>query len=157
MRARLLEALRLLAFVAIPALWGLSATAHEFVDVVLGAKWHEAVLPLPLVSLIAPARMLMALFATAASAIGRADLEVRNTLVGALVLPVAFLVGVQASLTGLAASWLVAIPLILAVTLPRTCAALGLSMSERAHSRAWAADRWCCDVRRGVRDARSTQ
>ena len=98
MRARLLEALRLLAFVAIPALWGLSATAHEFVDVVLGAKWHEAVLPLMLVSLIAPARMLMALFATAASAIGRADLEVRNTLVGALVLPVAFLIGVQASL-----------------------------------------------------------
>jgi len=130
MRARLLEALRLLAFVAIPALWGLSATAQEFVDVVLGARWHEAVLPLALVSLVAPARMLMALFATAASAIGRADLEVRNTLIGALVLPVAFLVGVQASLTGLAASWLVAVPLILAVTLPWTCAALGLSMSS---------------------------
>jgi teichuronic acid exporter len=128
MRARLLEALRLLAFVAIPALWGLSATAHEFVDVVLGAKWHEAVLPLLLVSLIAPARMLMALFATAASAIGRADLEVRNTLVGALVLPVAFLIGVQGSLAGLAASWLVAVPIILAVTLPWTCVALGLTM-----------------------------
>jgi O-antigen/teichoic acid export membrane protein len=127
MRARLLEALRLLAFVAMPTLWGLSATAHEFVDVVLGAKWHEAVLPLALVSLTAPARMLMALFATAASAIGRADLEVRNTFIGALILPVAFLIGVQASLPGLAASWLVAIPLILAFTLPRTCAALGLS------------------------------
>jgi len=130
MRARLPEALRLLAFVAIPALWGLSATAQEFVDVVLGARWHEAVLPLAVVSLVAPLRMLMALFATAASAIGRADLEVRNTLVGALVLPVAFLVGVQASLTGLAASWLVAVPIILAVTLPWTCAAMGLSTSS---------------------------
>ena len=45
---------QLLAFVAIPSLWGLSATAHEFVDVVLGAKWHEAVLPLMLVALTAP-------------------------------------------------------------------------------------------------------
>jgi teichuronic acid exporter len=128
MRARLLEALRLLAFVAIPALWGLSATAHEFVDVVLGARWHEASLPLALVSLIAPARMLMALFATAASAIGRADLDVRNTLVGALILPVAFLIGVQGNLNGLATSWLAGIPIILALTLPRTSSALGLSL-----------------------------
>jgi O-antigen/teichoic acid export membrane protein len=128
LRARLQDALRLLAFVAIPALWGLSAVAHEFVDVVLGAQWHEAILPLMMVSLVAPARMLMAVLGTAASAIGRADIELRNTVVGALILPVGFLIGVQGNLNGLAASWVVAIPLILALSLPKNCEVLGLSL-----------------------------
>jgi teichuronic acid exporter len=127
LRARLLEALRLLAFVAIPALWGLSAVALEFVDVVLGSQWHAAVLPLQLVSLVAPARMLMAVFATATDAIGRAGLELGNTIIGAIVLPVAFLIGVRFGLNGLAASWLIAIPLLLAINVRRTCGALGLT------------------------------
>jgi teichuronic acid exporter len=130
LRSRLQDALRLLAFVAIPALWGLSSVAHEFVDVVLGPKWHEAIVPLMMVSFVAPARMLVAVLGTAASAIGRADVELRNTIAGALILPVAFLIGVQGHLNGLAASWVVAIPLILAISLPRNCAVLGLSLRD---------------------------
>jgi O-antigen/teichoic acid export membrane protein len=123
-----LEALRLLAFVSIPALWGLSAVAHEFVDVVLGPSWHGAILPLALVSLMAPARMVMAVFGTAVSAIGRADIELRNMLVSSLILPVAFIVGVRWGVNGLAASWVIAMPLILAANLRRTCNALGMSV-----------------------------
>ena len=51
-------------------------------------------------------------------------------VVSALILPLAFVIGVQGHLTGLAMSWLIGIPLILALTLPRTCAALGLQLRE---------------------------
>ncbi|HKE97255.1 MAG TPA: lipopolysaccharide biosynthesis protein [Povalibacter sp.] len=128
LRAHLLDALRLLAFVAVPVLWGLSAVAYEFVDVVLGDKWHTAVATLQLVGLVAPARMFMAILATSVEAIGQAGIELRNTLISALILPTAFLIGVQWELIGLATSWLIAMPLILALNLRRTSRALGLSL-----------------------------
>lgn len=130
LRTRLLEALRLLALVSIPCLWGMSSVAPELVDAVLGPKWGSAVIALQLVSLVAPLRMLLAIFATALAAIGRAELELRNTTVGAVVMTVSFLTGVQWGLPGLAASWLVAVPVTAAICLPRTARALGLHLVE---------------------------
>jgi O-antigen/teichoic acid export membrane protein len=130
LRERLLSSFRLLSFAAIAALWGLSSVAREFVDVVLGPQWAAAVFTLQVVSFVAPLRMLMALLATAVAAIGRAELELRNTVVSAVVLPVAFLIGVQWGINGLAVSWLVATPIILAINLKRTCAPLGLTFGS---------------------------
>jgi teichuronic acid exporter len=130
LRARLLESLRLLAFIAIPALWGISAVAPEFIDVVLGEKWRAATLALQLVSLAAPLRMLAAVLATALAAIGRADVELRNTAVSAAILPLSFAIAVQWDVNGLAASWLVAVPLACAINFPRTSSALGLPLAQ---------------------------
>lgn len=130
LRQRLLDSSRMLALGAIPAMWGISAIAPEFVDVVLGKKWHPAIIALQLVSLVAPLRMLAAVLATALTGIGRADLELRNTLVSAIVLPTAFFIGAQWGLNGLALSWLVAIPIVFALNFPRTLRALGFSLGE---------------------------
>ena len=130
MRQRLLDSLRLLAFAAIPMFWGISAVAPEFVHVVLGKKWYPAIFALQVVSLVAPMRMLAAVFSTALAAIGRADLDLRNMLIGAVVLPAAFLIGVQWGLDGLAASWVAGIPIVFALNFPRTLAAIGLRQSQ---------------------------
>ncbi|MGQ0836551.1 MAG: lipopolysaccharide biosynthesis protein [Gammaproteobacteria bacterium] len=130
LRQRLLDSFRMLALVAIPALWGISAVAPEFVDVLLGPRWHPAITALQLVSLVAPLRMLAAILSTALTAVGRADLELRNTIVSAIVLPAAFLVGVQAGINGLAVSWLVAIPIIFALNFPRTLPELGFGFLD---------------------------
>ena len=132
MRERLLSSLRLLAFVAIPALWGISAAAPEFVDVILGERWHPAILPLQIVSFIAPLRLLAAVLATALAALGRADLELRNTIVSAIVLPIAFVIGVQHGLTALAASWLVGIPIVFVINFPLTWRTVGIRFRELA-------------------------
>lgn len=124
MRGALLDGVRMLALVAIPTLWGLSAVAPDLIDAVLGEKWHDAVFALQLISLVAPLRMLMAVLATATAAIGRAEVELRNTIVGVIVLPLAYLIGVQWGLNGLAAAWLVAVPLLLLLNFPRTSRAL---------------------------------
>jgi O-antigen/teichoic acid export membrane protein len=130
MRQRLLSSLRLLAFAAIPALWGISAAAPEFIDVILGDRWHGAIVPLQIVSFIAPLRMLSAVLATALAALGRADLELRNTIVSAIVLPIAFLIGVQHGLNGLAMSWLVAIPVTFAINFPLTWRTVGIELRQ---------------------------
>jgi teichuronic acid exporter len=129
-RARMLDAIRLLGFAGIPALWGIAAVAPEFVDVVLGPNWHSTIFPLIVVSLIAPLRMLVMVLATALAGLGRADLELRNTLASAVILVAAFLVGVHWHLNGLAVAWAVAMPLIIVVNFPRTLSALGIEAAQ---------------------------
>ena len=129
-RTRLLESLRLLAFMAIPSLWGIAAVAPEFVDIVLGAKWEPAITVLQLVSLAAPARMLAAVLATALLAIGAAEVELRNTVVGALILPASLAVGVHWNLDGLAASWGIGVLITCVLNFSRTSAALGLTLTQ---------------------------
>lgn len=132
LRLRLLHSLRLLALGAIAAMWGLCSVAPEFVDVVLGDQWRAAILPLQLASLVMPLRMLQMVLATALTGVGRADVELRNTIVGALVLPAAFLIGARFGLNGLAISWLIAIPIIFAANFPRTLPPLGFGFADLA-------------------------
>jgi O-antigen/teichoic acid export membrane protein len=126
----LLDSLRMLALAAVPGMWGISSVAPEFVDVVLGERWQQAIVPLQIVSFVAPLRMLSAVLATALTGMGRADLELRNTIVGAIVLPSAFFLGAKWGLNGLAFSWVCAIPLVLALNFPRTFGPLGLGVSD---------------------------
>lgn len=128
LRQRLLDSLRMLALAAIPGMWGMSCIAPEFVDAVLGDQWHEAILPLQLVSFVAPLRMLSAILSTALTGIGRADLEMVNTLVSAIVLPLAFFIGAQWGVQGLAFSWVIAIPIVFALNFPRTLRPLGFDV-----------------------------
>ena len=130
LRQRLLSSLRLLAVAAIPVMWGISAVAPEFVDVILGDRWQRAIFPLQIVAFITPLRMVQMVLATALTGVGRADIELRNTIVGAIVLPAAFLVGAQGSVDGLAVSWLIAIPVVSALNFPRTLPALGFRLAD---------------------------
>jgi teichuronic acid exporter len=134
MRERLSASLRLVTLAAIPALWGISATAPEFVDVVLGDRWHPAIPALQIVSLVAPLRLLLAILATVLAALGRADLELRNTFVGAIVLPFAFLVSARFGITALATSWLVAMPVVFAINFPPTWRTVGIRFGELLHA-----------------------
>lgn len=134
MRQRLLQAVRLLAAVAVPVLWGLSSVAQDLVAVVLGDKWDIAAVPLQLASLVVPFRMVAALFNTAVAAIGRAGTDLRNTIMAAVAWPASFAVGAHWGANGLAAAWLAAIPLTFMVNFPRTSRALGISFGSVARS-----------------------
>ena len=130
LRRGLLDGCRILTALSVPILWGLSATSPEIVAVALGPKWSSAVLPLQLVSLVVPLRMVSAAFATANLGIGRAGLDFRNNIVMAIVLPACFFVGTYWGVNGLAASWLVATPTVLALNFPRVAQALSTSVSD---------------------------
>ncbi len=130
LRQQLLRSLRLLAAAAIPTMWGLSSVADEFVDVILGEQWQRATIPLQVVSFVMPLRMFQAVFATALTAIGRADIELRNTIIGAVILPAAFVIGAEGGLNGLALAWLAGVPIVLAMNFPRTLRIFGFAVLE---------------------------
>jgi teichuronic acid exporter len=123
---RLVDATALLGLTTVPLLWGLSSVAPEFVRVVLGAQWIEAVTPLRLAAVVVPVQLLSNVFSTALTGLGRADVELRNMVTALVVTAGAVLVGVQAGATGLAAAACVASPLALALNVRRTNAVLCL-------------------------------
>jgi O-antigen/teichoic acid export membrane protein len=132
LRARLMDATRLMTVVSVPVLWGISAIAPELVHVVLGAKWARAVVPVQLLSLIVPLRMIHTIFATAIIGIGHARLNLWSSIVSGTVLPSAFFIGTHWGVNGLAASWLIAVPLSFTLNFWRLDRAFGVRKRDIA-------------------------
>jgi O-antigen/teichoic acid export membrane protein len=130
LRRQLLYGIRLLAFAAVPCLWGLGAVAPELVDVVLGEQWLVVVLPLQLIAIVTPLRMLSTLLATATAGLGRADVELVNTLVSLAVFVGAYLIGVRFGVGGLAAAYVAGSVVSFVLNVPRTLRVVGLSLAE---------------------------
>jgi O-antigen/teichoic acid export membrane protein len=108
--ASFLKAVRLIMLVTCPLYFGLAVVAGDAVTLVLGAKWAAMA---PLVSVLAlamPAMTLHILFAPALSAVGRPRISMQASLLGAVVMPVAFVVGLRWGAAGLAWAWLLAFP-----------------------------------------------
>ena len=130
MQQGLLKAIRLLAYLTLPLVYGLASVAPEFIPIALGPNWGDAVLPLQIVAVVIPLRMIAAFYATAIYGVGRADLGFRNTLVGAAILPFCFYVGAHWGAVGLAAGWLVGTPTVFWLNFRRSKDALGISFRQ---------------------------
>lgn len=117
---------RLVATYGFALCWGLAAVAPEFVLVVLGEKWRLSIVPLALLSLVAPMRMLCALHNTISTAAGVPQAATKELAFASVLIPAALLAGTWwAGLQGAAVAWVVAFPLVYLVSNALTCAALG--------------------------------
>jgi O-antigen/teichoic acid export membrane protein len=123
---------RLVMLVALPFYIGLAATADPLVATVLGPKWIEAAPMVRLLALAMPAMTMQVLFNPACDAIGRPGISLHMGIVGAVLMPACFLVGIQWGVTGLAASWLVGYPIYMVITAARVLPVLGLSARKLA-------------------------
>jgi O-antigen/teichoic acid export membrane protein len=118
---------RMVMLVAMPFYVGLAVTAEPLVATMLGAKWIEAAPLVQLLALAMPAVTLQVLFSPACSAMGRPGIGVHTAAIGAVLLPIAFLIGLKWGVTGLAASWFFAYVVYLPATAAWTLPVLGLS------------------------------
>lgn len=131
--ANVLLGIRILSFFAFPVLWGISSIAPEIVEVILGAKWGPAVVPLQVLGLIMPLRMVGYFVPVATQAIGRTDILLRNAIWASLIAPPALFIGVNwGGLLGLSLAWLVASPLVFLQAMMRSLPALGLRLGQLA-------------------------
>ena len=106
-----LQAIRLAGLCAFPVFWGMGAVAPELVGVLLGAKWEPAILPLQLLAAVMPLRMIGQLMPPTLQGVGKARLNAQNQFVACVTMIVAFLIGVQYGIVGLAVAWVVGFPL----------------------------------------------
>lgn len=122
---------RILSFFAFPVLWGMSSIAPEIVQVILGSKWAAATVPLQVLALIIPLRMVSNFVATALQGIGRSDIVLRNVIWAALLAPPAFFLGANGwGLLGLCLAWLVVSPLVFLQGMMRGLPVLQLRLAQ---------------------------
>jgi O-antigen/teichoic acid export membrane protein len=126
-RRPLLEGLRLGMYVAVPVLWGLALAAVDLLPLLIGAKWNSAVPIVQIICLLLPLRAVNVALATVLQGGGRADLDLRNTLTGALILPPLFVLGASHGPLGLAGAWAVGLPIVVTINLVRSRHALGVN------------------------------
>jgi O-antigen/teichoic acid export membrane protein len=125
--AAFLKGARVIMAAALPFYLGLAAVVEPLVEVVLGPKWSGVAPVLRLLALAMPFFALQSLFAPASDAAGHPNISMRNAATGAVLLPCAFLIGVQGGVHGLALAWLAAGPPFLLIVAARTLPVLGIA------------------------------
>lgn len=130
--AGFLKAARLIMLISCPLYIGMAATAAPMVEVVMGPKWDEAI---PLVTILAfamPVMTLQILFAPALNALGLPKITVRNSLFGALLMPITYMIAIPHGMIGLAWGWLIAFPMLLAFTIYQARPHIGFTLPALA-------------------------
>ena len=126
MQTAFLKGVRLIMLIALPFYFGLAVTAEPLVLTFLGEQWRETAPLVPVLCCAMPLMTLQILFAPAINAIGRPALSVRAGLIGALLMPLAFLWGLQWGLIGLAWAWVGGMAVLLAATILISLPAIGV-------------------------------
>ena len=124
------KSVRLIMVAAMPFYLGLAATAEPLVHVALGEKWLQAAPIVQILALAMPFMTLQILFAPATDARGRPGIGAQISATGAVLLPAAFLIGVQWGVIGLALTWLAVWPIFLAITAARSLPVIGLTWRD---------------------------
>jgi O-antigen/teichoic acid export membrane protein len=124
-----LKSIRLIMLVALPFYFGLAVTAGPLVTALLGWKWTEAAPIVPVLSMAMAMMTLQILFAPASNALGHPRMAVKTGLVGAVLMPILFLVGVHWGSMGLAFAWLGGMTLLLIATVELSLPVIGITRS----------------------------
>lgn len=128
-RSFVLKASRLLSLAAFPVLWGISSVADEIVMLFLGQKWESAILPLQLLALMMPFRMLSNFFPSATDAAGHPEVALVNTYYAVCVIPAALLIGaVYWGLIGVVMAWVLTSPTLAIYAIHRSLRIMNLSL-----------------------------
>ena len=125
-----LKAARALSFFAFPVLWGISSTANEIVLLFLGPGWKGAIVPLQLLALMMPLRMLANFLPSATDAIGRPEIGLQNVLLASLVMPIAFWFASRWGIVGMAVAWVTVYPVLLIINIRRMLGAVRLRLRD---------------------------
>jgi O-antigen/teichoic acid export membrane protein len=120
-----LAGVRMIMLVTAPFYIGLSLVAGPLVETMFGPKWLGMVPILSGLALAMPAMSLQICCSPATNALGEARSYLLTNAAGALIMPICFLLGVQHGTAGLVASWQIAAPLLLLITLVVTLPRIG--------------------------------
>lgn len=130
-RSNFCKGVRILSFFSFPVFWGMSSVSPDLVAVVLGARWQAAIIPLQLLSLLMPVRMISHAGTGALAAIGKPQIGTGNLLVALIMMPPAFFIGAYyGGLTGISLAWVIAYPVVRVIQLRHSLPPLGLTMAE---------------------------
>lgn len=110
-----LKAMRLMAMVAVPVFFGISAIAPEIVDLVFGPQWTAAIPMLALLALAMTFRAILLVVPNFLQGIGDARAGFWCTLSGAVLFPPAFIIGAAWGVEGVCYALLLGHPVVFGI------------------------------------------
>lgn len=105
------EAIRIAAIILVPIMIGLSTLSDQFVSVVFGQNWHDAALPLALMSMVMPLRLVTLFLRSVITSFGRPDLSLLSSSIHLLVVLPCSYFAASHNLLALILLWVIAEPL----------------------------------------------
>lgn len=132
--APVLATIRLVLLIALPAYAGMAATAPLMVSVLLGEQWFEIAPILPVLALAMSVMTLQILFSPATNALGLPKVAMRISMLGAVVMPLAFMAGSQFGMAGFAWGWVGGMMVLTALTIAYSGRVLGLTFAALSDS-----------------------
>ncbi len=126
--APVLATIRLVLLIALPAYAGMAAVAPPLVIVLLGEKWQEITPLLPILALAMSLMTLQILFSPATNALGIPKVAMRISMLGAIIMPGAFLIGAQFGVFGFAWGWVGGMAVLTSLTVAYSGRILGLTL-----------------------------
>jgi len=127
-RSHFLKAIRMLSFLSFPIFWGISCISPDLVTVVLGHRWERAIIPLQLLSLVMPIRMIGHGTGSPLLAIGKPQIATMNTLQALVIMLPAFFIGTYfGGLIGASLAWVIGYPILVVARLRYSLPPLGLT------------------------------
>lgn len=127
LRKGYLRVVRYVSLITFPMLAGMFAVAPEFVAFFYGEKWIPMVLPLQILCLAGALKSVNSIVSTVQFSKGRADIQLKWTLISALVMPVAIIAGVKYGITGVAGAVTVMAVILFVIMQTITNRLIGLS------------------------------
>lgn len=124
------KAVRLVMLVVMPFSLGLAVTAEPLVLTVLGEKWADTAPVVAILGLATPFVAIRTLYQPIVNALGRPGVMAMISGAGALIMPLAFLIGVRHGAVGMAWSWLIGFPLLALVATRLSLPVIGVSIGQ---------------------------
>ena len=124
------KAVRVMSFIAFPVLWGISSISPEIVHIFLGEKWSHAALPMQIIALVIPLRMINSMMNPAVLGKGRPGIQFIITIVPAILMPAAFFIGSFWGLLGVSLAWVIGFPFAFFLNLRIVLRVIGGSMKD---------------------------
>jgi len=101
-----------LSLVTFPATIGMALVAHDFVYLVLGAKWQNAIAPLEILAFYASFRCIVTLLPSILNVTGESRFTMWASQAALILMPTAFYLGSRWGPAGIAYGWVIAYPVI---------------------------------------------
>ncbi len=113
--------------ISFPLFFGISSVAVLFVPVLLGETWQETAVPIMILCMIIPFRMMIELFEPALNAIGKPRTVFVNSLFILAVMTPTFYVSINFGVLGLCLGWLISFPLLSVISSYWYCREMNIS------------------------------
>jgi O-antigen/teichoic acid export membrane protein len=126
------RAVRVLMLISCPLYFGMAASAPALIETLLGAKWLPMADTVRILALAMPFMTVQVMFAPLSNAMGRPGTTMRVYGFGAIIMPIAFGVGIFWGATGLAYAWLLGFPVLTLVTIRIAGAPVGVKIRDIA-------------------------